>query len=126
MTSMRNLMLTCAALLVLGIIVIYLVFDPTQCDLFPKCPFLMLTGLKCPGCGSQRVVHALLNGDVATAWHHNAFMVAMLPVMVLYVASEISRKRLNRLYRLLNSIWAVWIVFAVVMLWWILRNVFGW
>lgn len=126
MTSLHKLVWVCAGLIVLGIIAVYLIFDPTQSDLFPKCPFMMLTGLKCPGCGSQRVVHALLNGDVAAAWHHNAFMVAMLPLIVLYLLSEIFRTRFNGLYRVLNSIWAVGAVFVVVMLWWILRNVFGW
>ena len=126
MTSFRKLVWVCAGFIVLGIIAVYLIFDPTQSDLFPKWPFMMLTGLKCPGCGSQRVIHALLNGDVAAAWHHNAFMVAMLPLSVLYLLSEIFRTRFNGLYRVLNSIWAVGAVFVVVMLWWILRNVFGW
>ena len=126
MTSLHKLVWVCAGLIVLGIIAVYLIFDPTQSDLFPKCPFMMLTGLKCPGCGSQRVIHALLNGDVAAAWDHNAFMVAMLPLIVLYLLSEIFRTRFNGLYRVLNSIWAVGAVFVVVMLWWILRNVFGW
>ena len=126
MTSLHKLVWVCAGLIVLGIIAVYLIFDPTQSDLFPKCPFMMLTGLKCPGCGSQRVIHALLNGDVAAAWHRNAFMVAMLPLIVLYLLSEIFRTRFNGLYRVLNSIWAVGAVFVVVMLWWILRNVFGW
>ena len=67
MTSLHKLVWVCAGLIVLGIIAVYLIFDPTQSDLFPKCPFMMLTGLKCPGCGSQRVIHALLNGDVAAA-----------------------------------------------------------
>ena len=53
-------------------------------------------------------------------------MVAMLPLIVLYLLSEIFRTRFNGLYRVLNSIWAVGAVFIVVMLWWILRNVFGW
>ena len=33
------------ALLVLGL------FDPSVSAFFPKCPFLLLTGLQCPGCG---------------------------------------------------------------------------
>ncbi|WP_285751675.1 DUF2752 domain-containing protein [Lentzea sp. NBRC 105346] len=48
----------------------------------PRCPFNWLTGLDCPACGSTRMVHALLHGDVVAAWHFNAVMlVAGLPLM---------------------------------------------
>ncbi|MDE7397749.1 MAG: DUF2752 domain-containing protein, partial [Muribaculum sp.] len=44
---------------VIVVTVIYAVFDPTL-PWFPKCLFRQLTGLECPGCGSQRAIHALL------------------------------------------------------------------
>jgi hypothetical protein len=48
----------------------------------PRCPFNWLTGLDCPACGSTRMVHALLHGDVVAAWHFNAVMlVAGLPLL---------------------------------------------
>ena len=37
-------------LIVLG--TIYFVFNPSKTALFPQCPFLLLTGFRCPGCGS--------------------------------------------------------------------------
>ena len=74
-------------------VAVYLLYDPSQSALFPRCPFLMLTGLKCPGCGSQRVIHSLLGGDIAAAWHYNAFMVAALPVIALYSYAELRRRR---------------------------------
>ncbi len=58
---------------------VYFTFDPSHSAWFPKCPFLVLTGYKCPGCGSQRAVHALLTGNLATAWHYNALLVVALP-----------------------------------------------
>lgn len=51
---------------------------------FPRCPFHAATGLYCPGCGSQRGLHALLTGDIPAAFGYNAFMVLALPVL-LYV-----------------------------------------
>lgn len=40
------------------------------------CPFQLLLGLDCPGCGMTRATHALLHGDVVTALDHNALSVA--------------------------------------------------
>lgn len=107
-------------------VAVYLLYDPSQSALFPRCPFLMLTGLKCPGCGSQRVIHSLLGGDIAAAWHYNAFMVAALPVIALYSYAELRRRRHPQLYNRLNSPAAIWSIFATTVLWWLLRNIFAW
>lgn len=58
--------------------VLLLFVDPNKPgNLLPKCPFNYLTGLNCPGCGVTRMVHALLHGDIAAAWHFNAAMLAI-------------------------------------------------
>lgn len=38
---------------------------------FPLCPFKLLTGLPCPGCGGIRAAEALLQGDVLNALYIN-------------------------------------------------------
>ena len=111
---------------VIAAVVVYLLFDPLQSAFFPRCPFYMLTGFKCPGCGSQRVIQSLLNGDIVAAWHYNAFMLLSLPVIVLYCYAEVMRTRRPALYIRLNSQAAIWGIFAVVVLWWVARNIFGW
>jgi len=60
-----------------------LVFDPNgPGSLWPPCPLFALTGIQCPACGSTRMVHALLHGDVAAAFHFNAVMLVFgLPVL---------------------------------------------
>jgi hypothetical protein len=45
------------------------------------CPFRMLTGLDCPGCGGTRAAHALVRGDVARALDHNLMTVSLLPLL---------------------------------------------
>lgn len=76
----KTIILAAAAILLSGLFLyIYATTNPESSRLFPKCIFLQLTGLRCPGCGSQRVVHSLLNGDVAAAFRYNAFLVLMIP-----------------------------------------------
>lgn len=57
--------------------------DPNQPgSIWPPCPLFALTGIQCPACGSTRMVHALLHGDLASAWQLNAVMlVAGLPLL---------------------------------------------
>ncbi len=43
------------------------------------CPVYELTGLYCPGCGSGRAALALLRGDVAAAFSHNALALLLMP-----------------------------------------------
>lgn len=94
--------------------------------MFPRCPFLMLTGLKCPGCGSQRAVHSLLHLDIGAAAGYNFMLVAAIPVIILLAYGELKRKSAPRLYSRINSPMFTWAVFAVVTAWWIMRNIAGW
>lgn len=66
--------------LVAALLAVVYLFDPAQGG-FPICPFRALTGLLCPGCGSQRALHALLHGKVGMAFGHNALLVASLPLL---------------------------------------------
>ncbi len=100
--------------------VIYFLFDPATTP-FPRCPFLTLTGWQCPGCGSQRAIHSLLHLDIAAAWRYNAMLVLSIPYVVLLLVAEWGRRR--DLYRVLNSEVLIWCYFALVVAWWVLRNV---
>lgn len=42
------------------------------------CPFNVLTGLACPGCGGLRATHDLTNLDVVAAVSSNLFAVVLL------------------------------------------------
>jgi hypothetical protein len=48
----------------------------------PKCPIHAVTGLLCPGCGTQRAIIALSRGDFETALHLNALLL-VAPVFVI-------------------------------------------
>ena len=118
------ILLVIAALLVFGFI--YYALDPTQSGLFPRCGFLTLTGYKCPGCGSQRAIHALLHGYVVAAFKYNALLFISVPWLALCFYAESQRTRNPRLYVRLNAPLLIWLFLAMVLLWWLLRNIFNW
>lgn len=106
-------------LLVAGV---YFVFDPLLSVWFPKCPFLLATGLECPGCGSQRAIHALLHGDIWGAIQANALFVVAIP----YVLGALWRPRSERgekVRRFFYGATALWTVFGVILFYFLLRNV---
>lgn len=104
----------------------YLFFDPAGYDIFPKCQFLMLTGYKCPGCGSQRAIHALLNGNFIEAVKFNAIFMLSLPILGAYIFGELTKTRYRRFYRAINSKKAIYSLLIMYIAWWVVRNIFNW
>lgn len=118
------ILLVAALLLVLGLV--YYALDPSSSTLFPRCTFLSLTSYKCPGCGSQRAVHALLHGDLAAAFRYNALLLIAIPWIALCLFAESRRTCNPRLYARLNAPLLIWLFLAMVLIWWLLRNIFNW
>ncbi|MEP6697838.1 MAG: DUF2752 domain-containing protein [Pseudonocardiales bacterium] len=57
--------------------------DPTRPGSgLPLCPLRTLTGIDCPICGSTRMLHSLLHGDVAGAARYNVAALLMLPALM--------------------------------------------
>lgn len=124
-TSSRLALYFMAAAVVMGGGILYACYDPGSSVYFPKCPFYFLTGLKCPGCGSQRALHELLHLRIAGAIKYNALMVVSIPFLCLMGFAWLRRRRFPGLYRAVTGRVAVWSVFGVITGWWILRNIPG-
>lgn len=108
-------------MLAMGLGYIYYAFNPDNVVWFPKCPIYALTGLKCPGCGSQRALHALLHWDIRAALHYNAMLIVSIPYILLSLVASIVNWQGIRTqffgYR------ACWIVLVIVVLFTIIRNI---
>ena len=121
----NKILIACALVLVAVAAVVLYVFDPSEYVLMPKCPFKMLTGLDCPGCGFQRAMHALLHGHVAEAIRFNVFLVVAVPyLLALLVANFLcSTDRKTKMLSVLESRTAIWIYVVLYVTWMVIRNV---
>ena len=86
---------------------------------FPACPFRLLTGWNCPGCGGLRMTHDVLHGDFAAAVTDNVFMLVALPLLALWL---VLRWRSGR--KLMPTAAVIVVVLAGVA-WTIVRNLPG-
>ena len=51
-------------------------------QLWLPCPFHLLTGLDCPGCGVTRMCLALLRLDLSAAWSSNPGLLVLSPLLL--------------------------------------------
>lgn len=70
------------AVAVLAASVVLHVRDPHQSGSYLFCPWLLLTGTYCPGCGGLRAVNDLTHGDVVAAASSNLLFVGAVPLLV--------------------------------------------
>ena len=66
-------------------------FNPSQYGFYPRCWLHSMTGLECPGCGTQRALYHLLHGNLAMALRYNALLVAGLPLFVFALVRFMAR-----------------------------------
>ncbi|CAN5153066.1 DUF2752 domain-containing protein [soil metagenome] len=109
-----------------GLIFIYKNFDPAAyTEYFPKCPLLKFTGYQCPGCGSQRATHALLNLHVGKALALNPLFVIAIPYLLVgFIFERITlSEKLLRVRKALFGPLAIKVVLVIIMVFWIGRNI---
>jgi hypothetical protein len=97
--------------------------DPTEHGHYPTCPFLALTGLYCPGCGSLRMVHALAHGHVAEGFGRNPLAFLLIPVVgylwTRWVTCVIRGETISSpLFR--TSV--IWAFIGLLIVYWVVRN----
>jgi len=112
-------------LFIIALIVVLKTKNPAEENYFPKCPFLSVTGYKCPGCGSQRAMHNLLNFKFFAAAKENLLLVLFIPYLIIGVIFDNLRQynaSLLKWHKILFGRNAVTIILIVIGLFWLLRN----
>lgn len=125
MTTSIKRKIIVGSLLAVGIMLalIYFAVNPEDSRFMPRCTFKILTGYDCPGCGSQRMIHALLHGDIPAAWRFNPFLLCMIPVILLYVWLDFYPAKNPRLFRFFHSPAMIYSLGASIIIWGITRNI---
>jgi hypothetical protein len=108
----------------IALLPLYFFLDPSLFAFFPKCPFLMLTHLECPGCGSQRAIHQLLNLNLLGALKFNLLLVLFLPILFYHFTLKVISYFTNKEYRfkILYHKLTPYIIFTITLTFWVLRN----
>ncbi len=89
------------------------------------CLWKTLTGFDCAGCGLQRAVAELLQGEFYAAFRCNYLLLVALPYLFLLAVAYLLERFYEReaLYRLLTGRKVLLALVAMVILWTIVRNV---
>lgn len=109
-------------IVILAILLLFYSFVNPCESWIPKCPFYMLTGLYCPGCGSQRALHALLHADITGAWRYNPAMIISIPLLSVLVLCQLFPQKLSRLDKITSSRTFILFIALSFILWTIVRN----
>jgi len=106
-------------------IIVFFQYNPNESSFFIPCPFHFITGLHCPGCGSQRALHQLVHFNIFGAFRYNPLLVLSLPILIysvgitLYNFVNQTKYRVSFFYN--NTF--IYVYFGIVVAFWILRNI---
>lgn len=98
--------------------------DPHESGSWGFCPWLVLTGTNCPGCGGLRAVNDLTRGELASAASSNLLFVSAIPVAVGLWGRSLSQRWRGVREPLPRNVVAVAtaVVVVLVVAFWVVRN----
>lgn len=101
--------------------------NPTQYWFMPKCPFKMITGLSCPGCGIQRAIHALLHGEIKEAIQYNYYLLYSGPYAASFLLVWLMPQNgfRDKLKGVIENKDVVNFYIVSFLLWLVIRNIFN-
>jgi hypothetical protein len=101
--------------------------DPRDEGSFGTCPWLLLTGTYCPGCGSLRTLNRLTHADVRGAASYNILLLAIVPFVLYSWFRWALPERFTGRWPSLSYLpqWLIYSFVALVVSFWVVRN-FPW
>lgn len=87
------------------------------------CVFRLVTGYRCPGCGMTHAAMALIHGQPKTAFLENPLSLSVVPLLLLYGAyrAEVYIRTARTDFRKWEIVF-LGVLWVVVLLFWLLRN----
>ena len=117
---LRQLAKPVAAVLLVG--TAYFIFIQITGWALP-CPIRLVTGRYCPGCGSSRMMLALLRFDFEEAFRANRLLFFLLPLVLVYgLVKGIHYIRTGEVKQTLPEQIAVLLVCVATVVFWVMRN----
>lgn len=107
-----------------GFAFLYFFINPSNLNFFPKCPLYVTTGIYCPGCGSQRATHQLLQLNLYGVLQQNVlYFIGVLILGYHIVITSLNlffkKNSYNYIYHPKTPI----IILIVIIIYWVLRNI---
>ena len=99
--------------------------DPHASGSWGYCPWKLLTGFDCPGCGTLRAVNDLTHGDLVAAASSNLLFVVAVPIVVALWIGWLRRSWIDAAPSAPGSrrVQVVWIAaFAATLVFTVVRN----
>lgn len=82
-----------------------------------RCPFRLMTGLSCPGCGMTRALRALCSGDILTSFYWHPMCIPLL-----ITAAAVSGLYFRKAWRSIRIL--MWTLAGMMIVCWIYRLLF--
>jgi len=108
----------------LSLAVFYFFINPNDVNFLPECPLYFTTGFYCPGCGSQRATHQLLNFNIFGVLQQNVlYFISLLILGYHFIVTGCNGIFKKQLYNYVYHPKTPLVILGVIVVFWILRNI---
>ena len=107
--------------LIAGIVVVAYLLLRRYTGFYIPCLFHSVTGFQCPGCGSTRMLLALMRLDFASAYSYNPFLFVSLPFLAFEFIYEFCFTHDNKTFARINNV-ILGIYCAAALVFGVMRN----